>query len=66
MNLQLDKAAAENASRVKRQQERNRQILYRIIDVVVLLAWTGHPVYEDIVKVVTLITKVYFLKLLVC
>ena len=43
MNLQLDKAAAENASRVKRQQERNRQILYRIIDVVVLLAWTGHP-----------------------
>ena len=42
VNLQLDKAAAENASRVKRQQERNRQILYRIIDVVVLLAPTGH------------------------
>ena len=43
INLQLDGVAAENASRVKRQQERNRQILYHIIDVVVLLARTGHP-----------------------
>ena len=43
INLQLDKAAAENVSRVKRQQEKNRQILYRIIDVIVLLARTGHP-----------------------
>ena len=32
INLQLDKAAAIEASRLKEQQERNRQILYRIID----------------------------------
>ena len=43
INLQLDKAAAIEASRLKEQQERNRQILYRIIDVVLLLAKTGHP-----------------------
>ena len=45
INLQLDKAAAIEASdsRLKEQQERNRQILYRIIDVVVVLAKTGHP-----------------------
>lgn len=40
INLQIDQAAAEIASRAKRQQERNRQIL---IDVIVLLARTGHP-----------------------
>ena len=43
INLQLDKAAAVEACRLKEQQERNRQILYRIIDVVVVLAKTGHP-----------------------
>ena len=43
IHLQLDKAAAIEASRLKEQQERNRQILYRIIDVVVVLAKTGHP-----------------------
>ena len=31
INLQLDKAATVEASRLKEQQERNRQILYRII-----------------------------------
>ena len=41
INLQLDKAATIEASRLEEQQERNRQILYRIIDVV--LAKTGHP-----------------------
>ena len=40
---QLDKAAAAEACRLKQQQERNCQILYRIIDVVILLAKTGHP-----------------------
>ena len=40
INLQLDKAEAKNASRLK-EQERNRLIMYRIIDV--LLAKTGHP-----------------------
>ena len=43
ISLQVDKVAAENVTRVKRQQERNRQILFRIIDIVVLLAKTGHP-----------------------
>ena len=40
---QLDKAATVEASRLKEQQERNRQILYRIIDVIIVLAKTGHP-----------------------
>ena len=39
----MDKAAAENVSRLEKQQECNRNILYRIIDVVLLLAKTGHP-----------------------
>ena len=43
ISLQLDKVAADEASRLKQQQERNRQILYRIIDVVIVLAKTGHP-----------------------
>lgn len=43
ISLQLDKAAADEASRLKQQQERNRQILYRIINVVIVLAKTGHP-----------------------
>ena len=48
INLQLDEAAAENVSRVKRQQEKNQQILYHTA-VVVLLARTDH-LLEDIVK----------------
>ena len=43
VSLQLDKAAANEACRIKQQQERNRQILYCIIDVVIVLAKTGHP-----------------------
>ena len=39
---QLDKAAAAEACRLKQQQERNYQILYHIIDVI-LLAKTGPP-----------------------
>jgi len=45
INLQLDKVAASvcEACRVQDQQGRNHQILYRIIDIVVVLAKTGHP-----------------------
>ena len=50
INLQLDKAAAVEASRLKEQQERNRQILYRII----VMFWPRLVIlWEVIVKVVT-------------
>ncbi|XP_011409153.1 PREDICTED: uncharacterized protein LOC105316054 [Amphimedon queenslandica] len=42
INMQLDRAAAIEACRLKEQQERNRQALYRIIDVITLLVRTGH------------------------
>ena len=43
VNLQLDKTAADHRSKVKQQQEKNRQILYHTINVIVVLVKTGHP-----------------------
>ena len=43
INHQLDQASARNYSRLQKQQETNREILYRIIDVILLLVKTGHP-----------------------
>ena len=43
INHQLDQASARNCSRLQKQQETNREILYRIIDVILLLVKTGHP-----------------------
>ena len=40
INHQLDQASAKSSSRLQKQQETNREILHRIIDVILLL---GHP-----------------------
>ena len=50
ISQQLSKEAEASALRRKMCQERNRQVLYQIIDVVKLLAKTGHP---DIVREVS-------------
>ena len=43
INHQLDQASAKSSSRLQKQQETNREILHRIIDVILLLVKTGHP-----------------------
>ena len=46
-NFHLDKAAVVEASILKGQQEGNRLIFYRIIDVVIFLAKASHPLQGD-------------------
>lgn len=43
VNFQLVKQAAHQACELKKHQEKNRQILFRIIDIVMILVKTGHP-----------------------
>ena len=43
INHRLDQTILRNHSRLLKQQETNREILYRIIDVILLLVKTGHP-----------------------